>query len=282
MPEDWHGIPLPLRTELWRTLNLKIVIVSPHRDDAAFSLALTVDQWLENGHRVHVLDCFTRSNFAPLLDDEFLHSNDRASYVTALRARENEAWRRSYHGRRLELRGLALRDLALKDAPIRLRCAVDDVCTVPLPEDEKAVKKISKAIGDESPDALVIPLALGGHVDHRVACVAALGAAADLPLALYEDLPYAMWPGTAAATAARVHELLPDASAFHAGEPAFNVGAAVERKRRQVLCYDSQVSESEAERMARESEKFGGRERLWGNAAWRATALRGQPAAVNS
>jgi LmbE family N-acetylglucosaminyl deacetylase len=252
---------------------VKIVIVSPHRGDAAFSLALAIGAWLEQGHRISVVNCFTRTNSAPLLDDEFLHPNDRASYITALHAREDESWRRSYRGKQP-----TLLDLALKDAQIRLRCSADEVFTMPTPPDEKAVTKIRKALAAEAADALVLPLALGGQVDHRVAREAALVATPDtLPVAMYEDLPYAIQPGIEDTIAEKAREALSDAKAFYATEPATGIAAAVANKRRQVMCYDSLVTEAEADAIAAHAQQFGGRERLWANPAWTESALRGFP-----
>jgi hypothetical protein len=54
---------------------------------------------------------------------------------------------------------------------------------------------------------------------------------------------------------------------------ALEVDAAIKRKRRLALCYDSQIEDATAERMAAFCAQYGGRERLWGNAAWRALEL---------
>ena len=67
------------------------VVLSPHRDDAAFSLGLAVDSWLAAGHSVSVLNFFTQSAYAPYSDVETLHANDRVSFVSAVRRREDVA-----------------------------------------------------------------------------------------------------------------------------------------------------------------------------------------------
>ena len=43
---------------------------------------------------------------------------------------------------------------------------------------------------------------------------------------------------------------------------------AFARKRRVVLCYDSQVDDAEVEQIASFSSHYGGRERLWANKVW--------------
>ena len=243
---------------------MTIVVLSPHRDDAAFSLSLSIGTWIEAGHRVEVVNCFTRSEYAPHAEVEFIHSNDRLPRVTALRLREDQSWAKMYGAR-----APRLTDLNLKDAPLRLHVTIDRVCGLPVNPEDKALVKVPKAVAALTPDAMVVPMALGGHVDHvtvREAIVRA-GLATEVPTAFYEDLPYAARPGAAetiAADAMAVSEEL---------QPLFVTieradGAAVARKRRLALCYDSQIADKEADQIAAFCERYGGRERLWGNAAW--------------
>ena len=238
---------------------MKILVVSPHRDDAAFSLGLAISAWLQTGHLVEVRNCFTRSKYAPFVADQLLHPHDQLSHITALRQREDEAWRRKNGN------GLSLTDLNLKDAPVRLRCEPDQVCTLqPVPGD-KAMLKIEQAVAQRGAHLLILPLAVGHHVDHLYARDAALHA----PLhayAFYEDLPYSARPGGAGEIEQIVqqwHVPLSPTFAPHAMEG----DAAAERKRQFALCYDSQVDEATTWQIADFSRRYGGRERLWANPA---------------
>ena len=65
-------------------------MLSPHRDDAAFSLAIAITNWLTARHTVTILNVFTRSRYAPYSDAAFVHENDQLSYVSAIRLREDE------------------------------------------------------------------------------------------------------------------------------------------------------------------------------------------------
>jgi len=38
---------------------MKITVLSPHRDDAAFSVGLAIAEWLNAGYAVEVVNCFT-------------------------------------------------------------------------------------------------------------------------------------------------------------------------------------------------------------------------------
>ena len=73
-----------------RSHALKILVLSPHRDDAAFSLSIAITNWLTARHSVIVLNVFTRSRYAPFSDAAFVHENDELSYVSAMRLREDE------------------------------------------------------------------------------------------------------------------------------------------------------------------------------------------------
>ena len=245
---------------------MKIVVLSPHRDDAAFSLTLTLKSFLRAGHHVIVLNCFTRSNYAPFADTSFVHENDRLSFVSALRLREDEAWRQQQASVSLSFIGLNL-----KDAPLRLRCPVDNLRTHEADPADKAIPKIRKSLDDLQADALVLPLALGDHVDHRTARDAAMPQDRSIALAFYEDLPYAAWPDVTCQIEPRAEALgrvletqLTPLTTGAAGE-----GAAAE-KFRAALSYDSQIDTVTAHLIADFSERYNGAERLWVNEAWRA------------
>jgi hypothetical protein len=242
---------------------VKIVIVSPHRQDAALSLGLAVGVWLEQGHAVEVVNCFTRSEHAPYSDADSVHANDRMSFVSALRKREDEEWGKLYRSAKL-----TLTDLNLKDAPLRLHCAPEEVSSVAVNEADKAFAKIAKALEQSPAAGAAFPLGVGGDVDHRTAMAAA--AAWPGALAFYEDQPYAA--EDPALIEAAVHP-----AALAAGRPLepwfagapMDLDAATARKRRLGLSYVSQLDDAQVERVAGFCAGYGGRERLWASAAWR-------------
>ncbi len=246
---------------------MKIVVVSPHRDDAAFSLGLAIEVWLAGGHSVEVLDCFTRSVYAPYSDTDSLHTNDRMSYVTALRAREDIAWAKLYHG------DLRITDLRLKDAPIRLRCSPRDVLGRSALSTDKALLVIQRGLSRAGADAFMLPLAIGSHVDHATALEGAVpGVSGHIACAFYEDLPYAAWPGGGSDMEHKVVDaasLLGEPLTPLFAGPAMDINTAVARKRQMALCYDSQIDDTVVEQIASFCTRYAGRERLWVNAAWR-------------
>jgi LmbE family N-acetylglucosaminyl deacetylase len=255
---------------------MKIVIVSPHRSDAAFSLGLAVGSWLEQGHAVEIVNVFTRTAHAPYSDVDSLHENDRVSFASAVCKREDEAWVKRYVGQ-LGRGRLALDDLNLKDAPLRLHCSADEVYTREPELTEKVVSKLTRALQLSKADAIVLPLGVGDHVDHLTVRTAGLPADRQVfPLAFYEDQPYT----AQLAESATLNEVVMAATLVAAVplEPVYvseatDVDAAVARKQRLAICYDSQVEDATTIQMAEFSRNYAGRERLWANAAWRASAL---------
>lgn len=249
---------------------MKIVVVSPHRDDAAFSLGLSIEAWLAAKHTVQVLNCFTKSEYAPYSDVESLHANDRPSFVTAIRKREDAVWNKLLRGR------LQVTDLDMLDAPLRLACSVDEVLALPIRSGDRAVARVGGAIaklaraGSPETLALVLPLAVGGHIDHRVVLQAGLEAlsGSPLPIAFYEDLPYAARPHGSDEIAQQVGTVALDLQATFAGDVLENIGEAVSQKQVIAECYDSQIDSVVAGQIAEFCLAYGGRERMWANAAW--------------
>ena len=245
--------------------SLKIVVLSPHRDDAAFSLALSIGAWLRDGHAVTIVNVFTRSVYAPYSDVDSVHENDRLSYVSAMRKKEDEAFLR-------HISGATMVDLNIKDAPLRLHCSSDLVCDMPVNPNDGAFAKIAKALAKQTACnniAMVLPLALGHHVDHRVARDASLELSTNMPCAFYEDLPYATRDGVAIDLQrfrkdvdARYHEHLAPVVCYHS--------ASVAWKRKVVLGYTSQIREDLADLISNFAHRYHGNERIWANEAFSA------------
>ncbi len=248
---------------------VKITVLSPHRDDAAFSIGLAIGTWIGAGHTVDVVNCFTKSRYSPFGDLEFVHANDLQSYVTALRHREDLRWSRKYRP------PVSLADLNLRDAPQRLQCKVDEVCSVPPKADDASLLRIRRAFEKTVKGALIVPLGLGNHVDHLTARLAVQdGWPETLPLAFYEDLPYAARPGVADGIEERAASVAAGLTPGYVCEPG-DVKEATVRKRDLALCYDSQIDSEVMEQIAQFCDRYKGRERLWMNHAWRESGLGG-------
>jgi LmbE family N-acetylglucosaminyl deacetylase len=175
--------------------------------------------------------------------------------------------------------GLRMVDMNLKDALLRLRCTADEVYTLPPSSEDTAIPKIQKALAklaaEQAIDAILLPLALGHHVDHFVVHNAALAFAAERPCGFYEDLPDAFLSGTdidasvqAAINALQEANLLTEALSPAILQASEDTGNAPNIKRRIVSVYASQIDGATIDAISNFSMQYSGGERVWANAAW--------------
>jgi LmbE family N-acetylglucosaminyl deacetylase len=252
---------------------LKILILSPHRDDAAFSLSIAITAWLRSRHTVTILNVFTRSRYAPYSDAAFVHENDELSYVSAMRLREDELFlRRIKETLPKGLKNnLHMHDLHLKDAPIRLRIPLEELSDTRVNPTDPAIEKIRKALTRQSEagamEALILPAALGNHIDHLTVREAAMSFTMGIPAAFYEDLPYATTHPSAATDLESLRE-----SAAERNDPLtpvlYQIESAVERKRKLILGYASQINADAGSLISNFATRYNGGERLWANQSW--------------
>jgi len=228
-----------------------ILVISPHFDDAAFSLAATLKLFAAAEWPVRIINCFTVTKFAPFLQTPGVVS------VTGLR-REEEA---SFAG----MLGKAASSVALDfvDAPGRTGLGVRGIfLRHAVPVDTEAT--INNLVADlEEPQhnvPVLAPLAVGGHIDHYISHQAAIAKYCGFPIAFYEDLPYA------AANRADDIEAAVQRSSRALGRPLrpFIVSwrGSSAWKERCCSLYASQISEDGIQKIVGYMEKIEG-ERLW-------------------
>lgn len=183
-----------------------VVAISPHLDDAAFSVGGLLAARARAGDRVTVVTCFTGNVAQPTgfalacqLDKGL---SPEVDYM-ALRRAEDEAACAVIGARAVHLPLLEAPHRGYASAPELFAARRDDdAMLAPL------TKAIAQAIGALSPDVLLGPLAIGDHVDHWLVrdALAAIGA----PVLLWEDWPYLERAGhRPAASPAREHVLTP-------------------------------------------------------------------------
>jgi LmbE family N-acetylglucosaminyl deacetylase len=233
---------------------LKLAVVSPHFDDACFSLGAALLSWTRDQHDVDILDCFTVSNFLPGESDcnpaavSLLRRLEEASFVQRLG------------------RNIRYSDLGETDAPLRLSCSLNDVFGRTAADDPDELSRLRSALrivaGSE---ALVIPLAAGRHIDHELAKSAAIDLVRDHAVAFYEDLPYSAQLAD--------HDIMELAriAGDQLKRPLVPVvfGSGVlssiswEEKAALVRLYKSQVTAEVEAAIRQQFERYGGGERLW-------------------
>ncbi len=231
---------------------IRLTILSPHRDDAVFSLYLALQKWRQSGIRVTVLNFFTVSNYAPRV------SENQTKAISLVRKTED-------HNvlSRIDKR-IRIRDCDLLDAPLRLGIPFEAVCRPDTGAFAKSVEpEIAAYVRTQVQKSLVIaPIGLGGHVDHLAVNEAAVTAVLQRSrIAFYEDLPYATWASDDVLRQ-RIHEI--ETQLQRGLRPVIiRQKHARLRKQRAAAGYKSQITQEEARSIAGFSRRYGGGERLW-------------------
>jgi LmbE family N-acetylglucosaminyl deacetylase len=213
------------------------VVLSPHLDDAALSVGGLIAFATAAGESILVVTVAAGSPPPQTILGPFAAALHRAwglsiTEAVARRRREDEA--------AMALLGAEARRLDQLDAVYRWpdRYGTEAALTgEPADGDRLEIETIAALapILAASPRALVLaPLAVGGHVDHRIVHrVARALARQGREVAFYEDLPYAAEPDAVARRTAEMGcELEPT---------TFDIAATLDRKIAAILAYSSQI-----------------------------------------
>ena len=180
---------------------MRVLAVSPHLDDAAFSAGATLAALAVAGHEVTVATCFTRSvpeprGFALACQlDKGLPAH--VDYMAVRRA-ENAA--------AMAVLGATPVDLDLPEAPHRGYTDAADLFAGVHPGDD-VWTEVADRLSGLGADLWLAPQALGGHVDHLQVLRAV--AALDRPVLWWRDSPYVLRQPDAAPGAGLPGGLLP-------------------------------------------------------------------------
>lgn len=231
----------------------ELTILSPHRDDAAFSLSLALSCWSKLRLKVTIVNFFTISNYAP-------HAvSTRALPISALRTREDYSVLLSINRR------IRIEAFDLLDAPLRFGIEVNAIAlaeTAAL-QSTSEINVLAQRLRKYFTRGLVLaPLALGDHVDHLAVHRAALASSVDHKLGFYEDLPYATWTpkSVLCEKLCRAEE---STNVDLKGAVIRSHKFTVAHKRQLIKKYQSQISPDEASAIANYAWNYGGGERIW-------------------
>ncbi|MBV8811908.1 MAG: PIG-L family deacetylase [Acidobacteriaceae bacterium] len=229
-----------------------ITVLSPHRDDAAFSLCVALRRWAAMGIKLTVINFFTVSAYGPQA------SSKDALTISGIRKREDRRTIALISPR------IRVRDADLFDAPLRLGIDASAVCrheTRSLLQNGE-IREVSNFIRRWARSGLLIaPLSLGDHIDHIAVRDAAIESADAHRLAYFEDLPYATWASEKTLNA-RVREA-EQRTRMRLQPSIIRSEFASSMKRRTISRYQSQISPEEGAVIARFSARYGEGERLW-------------------
>lgn len=229
-----------------------LTILSPHRDDAVFSLFICLAKWsVSPSVKLKVLNFFTESAYAP-----YASASD-ASSVSGIRKREDLRALASID------RSIQVTDRNLLDAPLRLEIAPSGVCNTEARAmiSEALIEQLTKNLGRGRVDLAISPLGLGDHVDHIAVRRAAVRAIAPAHLAFYEDLPYATWTPE---NVLREHvSQVEEAIRIKLKPVIIRDRMLAKLKQRAVAQYRSQIDWQDASMIASWSRHYEGGERIW-------------------
>jgi LmbE family N-acetylglucosaminyl deacetylase len=239
---------------LRRRFGPAVLVLSPHSDDAAYSIAGAMRALAGAGIAVRVLTPFGRSAFAPNRPEL------DADAVTALRHGEDAAAMVAIDPR------ITVSWWDIPDVALRQGLAVEQVVSKrPFDADARhLIDELAAAIDSERrrDESVLAPLGMGWHIDHRIVAEAGARLARDgAAVHFYEDLPYAgftrssrLW--LAQAWRRRVVGLPLRAADVRAPD-------LPELKRRVFDAYASQASDAFWRGIARQTARRGCAERLW-------------------
>jgi LmbE family N-acetylglucosaminyl deacetylase len=177
-PDPDRRRPQSTQETVMRLSPVRILLLSPHPDDIAWSLGGTVARLRETGAALSVLTFFGHTRYAP---GSAVHGTAAATLVRGV---EEDAWA-SRTGVRLD-RG------DLPDASLRGYTDETEMGPQPEPDIVRAVvERLRVAVASIRPHLTFAPLAIGGHVDHRAVRLAVSATGRASGLLWYEDLPYA-------------------------------------------------------------------------------------------
>lgn len=229
----------------------RVTVLSPHRDDAVFSMGLVLEKLSSRPIRISVINFFTESAYAPFAQATSIED------ATQIRKSEDLA---ALAAISTDIQEISLK---LEDAPVRLGISFDQIMRDETQTmlTELFLRELQGRIESTAAGSLVAaPLAVGIHVDH-VAVRRAVLQSGVKEVAFYEDLPY-----TARTTSDEVLARIDDVeeSIGQKLEPHLvqTPGGAV-RKQELAAYYRSQISAAEAHEIGQFARTYGEGERLW-------------------
>jgi len=246
------------------------VFVSPHPDDAALSCGGLIARLRERGESVTIVTVFcgpgTLARLTPYQrlalgfgSREKRQSGDDADLAEAAPANAGAAagavstpeqvmaLRRAEDASFARIVGASIVFLSLPDAVFRGYEGDTELLGEPRSDDPAPIEQLRAALAGLAPDALYLPFAIGGHVDHRGARRAAMALLAEpgspyLHRArFYEDFPYALTAGFQR-PGQLDPEILPNLPTGVALIPEYvDIADLLERKLAGLRAYDSQL-----------------------------------------
>jgi len=156
---------------------MKINILSPHIDDAAYCLALTISKCAKSKMEITIINCFTVTKWAI----RFVSKDVKE--ISDLRKKEDVEFYNNYKV------PITIVNLDLLDAPLRNGFIFQEKS---FEETEwQIVEHLKNYLGKNREGILFCPLGIGDHIDHAICREAVVHLYEKMDVLFFEDLPYA-------------------------------------------------------------------------------------------
>ena len=163
---------------------MRITAVSPHLDDAAFSVGASLAGLADAGHDVSVITCFTASVPDPT-GFALACQTDKGIAADV----DYMALRREEDAKAMGVLGVAHEHLDLPEAPHRGYTCAEDLFAG-FHDGDEVWQDVLERLGEHTADLWLAPRAMGGHIDHLQVLRAVVELV--LPTAYWRDSPYVL------------------------------------------------------------------------------------------
>lgn len=155
-----------------------IFILSPHIDDAAFGLTLTIEKFINHKIPLTIINCFTVTRWTGVFVSRDIE------VVSRLRKEEDTEYNKLFNSQ------INVINLELLDAPLRNGYIFQNQ---PFQRNElELIEDLKKLLEQHVLEGILLcPLAIGNHIDHAICREAVLKLYRKLNVIFFEDLPYA-------------------------------------------------------------------------------------------
>jgi LmbE family N-acetylglucosaminyl deacetylase len=156
---------------------VKVYILSPHIDDAAYGLTLTISELINRNIPVVIINCFTVTKWTIKFVSKDMNE------ISLLRKQEDTEYNKFFNSK------IDIINLELLDAPLRNNYIFQ---YKPFEANEWQVVAELKSYLEKNIDGILLcPLAIGNHIDHAICREAVAQLYPQLKVLFFEDLPYA-------------------------------------------------------------------------------------------
>lgn len=226
----------------------KIFILSPHIDDAAFGLTLTIEKFINNKVTLTIINCFTVTRWTGVFVSRDIE------VVSRLRKEEDAEYNKLFNSQ------INIINLDLLDAPLRNGYIFQNQ---PFQQNElELIEDLRKLLEQQVLDGILFcPLAIGNHIDHAICREAVVKLYREFKIIFFEDLPYAQRIGEDQIHK-HIHDLERQLGLDLANYTSPSENSIID-KDQAIRVYKSQLNQEICSEIVGHMNALGG-ERLWG------------------